>query len=657
MSGEMAKVEEVKPTILTPKKIILMIVLSCLITAANQRGPLRWVDVPAILFLILMISPLLKIKWSSADAALFFITFYTAAYFPYIHNWRLAIAYSPKFLAPALWDKVSKVVPSFMIVPKEYLEAVVPGLSSVPWHVWTTPLAYFILMDITILILGLSMAAFWSELFIDIEKLPFPSIVPYIHMISIATEYTDTKPRWYDIKANKAFWLMFIVGAIVGVVIYVSYFSRAPPMPWGDQWPVDLRPYLSAILPGAYLYWWPAFSFSFIGYAYLMSMDLLASIIIFFFIFYWIYPAVGIKTGFLPPGARATGAVPGWDPPTIFPYRLWQFWGIPIALGIAPILFNWKYFISRIKGAFGGSSEVRPGEVPFSWTLITFIVSAILFIAIFSAAGAPVPVVIVWLIIWLLIQTFNMRAVAEAFPFPHRYFQSLGWMLWPVGKAVGAFTTNPDLNTPQFATAFMIGMTDNFWSQGALYPWGMLRYFKMATDLKLSRRDAFIASIIAIIIGSITCLTMYVFLSYYLGLSTGRWYRDTVVTRSQLWGPTRWRWFWDRKGPTVTDWRAGWFVGGIVLALVLIKLRTMFPWFFLNLVGVFFAWHSWFVGSAIIAFVLKYLTIKIGGARWYEEYGVPAVSGYIVGTTVVGMFFIIFETIYCLIYNTWYLFM
>ncbi|RLE59401.1 MAG: hypothetical protein DRN53_07170, partial [Thermoprotei archaeon] len=454
-----------------------------------------------------------------------------------------------------------------------------------------------------------------------------------IQMISIGTEYIDKKPRLLTFTGKaRAFWIAFLLmGIPVGTLVHLTYFSSFRPMPWGDQWPLDLRPYLGKILPGAYLRYWPFFSFSFIGYAFLAPMDTLITIILFFVIFYILYTPIGIYTGFLPPTARATAAVPGWDWPTLFPYRLFQFWSIPVGLGLALIIFNWRYFTSRVKAIFGGSREIRPGEVPPSWTLGLFIISCILFIVLFAVAGAPIASIIVWLIIWLLIQAANIRFVATVFPFPHRYFHSMAWALWPVG----GYTANPELTTRAFGTAFMMGQTDNFWSQGALYPWGMTANYKIAHDLKLSYRDAFKVMVIATIIGSIVCMAAFVWLSYYIGLVSPGFYRYTIVTKRQLWGPPRWRWYWDRKGPMPDwDWRVPWFIVGILITLAIVKLRIMFPWFFICPVGIFFAWHSWFFGSAIFGLIAKYLVIKIGGARWYEEYGVPGVAGYIVGYAV-----------------------
>jgi len=646
-----------KPSILTPTKIIVLMVVAALFTVANQRGPRMWVNVTVFMFWFFVLNTILfRKRLSPADAALFFIATSTAATMPYIDNWRLALPYAPKFLSPALWEKVSQVVPPFMVVPVENLESVVQGGAAVPWGAWSAPLMYFILLNITILMLGLSLAAFWSKQFIAIEKLPFPSIVPQITLLELGTTYEDSRPRLFNISLNRAFWLMFVVGAIVGTVTYVVNFSKTKPMPWTDQWPIDFRPYLGAILPGAWLYWWPAFSFDFIGYAYLAPIDLLVSIIAFFFIFYWIYPAVGIATGFLPPTAQANKAVPGFDWPTIFPYRLWQMWSIPIALGLAPIVFNWEYMIAAFKKLFRKPVEYEqePGEIPFSWSVGGLAIFSLLFIALFSAAGAPPIITIIWLAIWLIIQTANIQFVGYYVDFPHRYFHALSFLLWPVGQGIGAFTANPALNTAQFGTAFMIGMTDNFWSQDPLYPWGMMRNFKLGYELKLSFRDTFVANAIAIIIGTIACYMTYVGLSYTLGLSGPRWFRDTDVTKSNVWGPARWKWFWAAKGPEPNPWRVGWWVVGIVLALILQKLRMTYPWFPLNLIGVFFAWHPWFVGSAIIALALKLVTLKIGGARWYERYGVPSVAGYIIGYAVFGTLISWFETIWMLMFNEYF---
>lgn len=40
-------------------------------------------------------------------------------------------------------------------------------------------------------------------------------------------------------------------------------------------------------------------------------------------------------------------------------------------------------------------------------------------------------------------------------------------------------------------------------------------------------------------------------------------------------------------------------------------------------------WGIWF--PFLIAWILKYLTLKIGGSRAYEEYGMPLMAGFIAG--------------------------
>ena len=79
--------------------------------------------------------------------------------------------------------------------------------------------------------------------------------------------------------------------------------------------------------------------------------------------------------------------------------------------------------------------------------------------------------------------------------------------------------------------------------------------------------------------------------------------------------------------------QTAWFFGGIILVFAVIWLRLRFPWFFINPVGL--TWqHPWWLGATMLAFVIKALVIKIGGATAYEKYIVPFAVGWAFGAAL-----------------------
>lgn len=67
---------------------------------------------------------------------------------------------------------------------------------------------------------------------------------------------------------------------------------------------------------------------------------------------------------------------------------------------------------------------------------------------------------------------------------------------------------------------------------------------------------------------------------------------------------------------------------GAITVFVTSFLRARFAWFFINPVGFMFAYH-W--DPLLIALVIKYLSLKIGGVRWFEKYNVPFAAGFAMG--------------------------
>jgi hypothetical protein len=83
-------------------------------------------------------------------------------------------------------------------------------------------------------------------------------------------------------------------------------------------------------------------------------------------------------------------------------------------------------------------------------------------------------------------------------------------------------------------------------------------------------------------------------------------------------------------------------VAGFIAALALSYLHARFVWFPLEPFGLFIATEEWGTLTGIwimflAAWVLKYLTLKMGGAKAYENIGVPAATGFIAGLVIVGL--------------------
>jgi hypothetical protein len=97
--------------------------------------------------------------------------------------------------------------------------------------------------------------------------------------------------------------------------------------------------------------------------------------------------------------------------------------------------------------------------------------------------------------------------------------------------------------------------------------------------------------------------------------------------------------------PALGEWRPT-ALAGFITAMVLMYLHSRFIWFPFEPVGFLVGISNWNLQqgiwlSAAIAWILKVLTLKIGGSRAYENYGVPTACGvmigYSIGALVVGI--------------------
>jgi hypothetical protein len=82
---------------------------------------------------------------------------------------------------------------------------------------------------------------------------------------------------------------------------------------------------------------------------------------------------------------------------------------------------------------------------------------------------------------------------------------------------------------------------------------------------------------------------------------------------------------------------------GFIVAIVLGYLHARFIWFPFEPIGLFIATEEWGTLTGIWtmffgAWILKVMTIRMGGSKMYEERGVPIATGFIAGFAIVALF-------------------
>jgi hypothetical protein len=212
-------------------------------------------------------------------------------------------------------------------------------------------------------------------------------------------------------------------------------------------------------------------------------------------------------------------------------------------------------------------------------------------------------------------------AVPGGWTFAHTLYRAV----WPPGSL-----TEPNKN---FALSFCLTQKNMVEDYGfAPLSQAPLDIYKMAAFTHTNCRNLFKVMLIVTILGVPTGLATMLWLGYTYGFNV----LPMAVTYSYPWMDVSVEYF-----NTIPSVEPIWpFVGvGFLLTGALSFLHFRFPWWPLEPIGLVLALNRPFQKAAFWmsfaeALIIKYLTLKIGGARAYEEYGVPFVSGFIGGFTL-----------------------
>jgi hypothetical protein len=156
--------------------------------------------------------------------------------------------------------------------------------------------------------------------------------------------------------------------------------------------------------------------------------------------------------------------------------------------------------------------------------------------------------------------------------------------------------------------------------------------YRMASFTGVTTKSVFKVLVVSIIIYSLEAPVVFLQLAYTYGATklAGTWCLvgcDALLQRSA--SPGTWN-----SCPGTEPWTPHFFAGFIFVGL-LSWLHARYVWFpfdpvgFILGIGAGFEWGFW--SCALIAWILKFITLKLGGSKLYEEFGVPMAGGYIAG--------------------------
>lgn len=547
-------------------------------------------------------------------------------------------------LDPFFAPRYAHFWPFFWSPAKEVLAPVMVGGVAVPWGAWAAPIAFWFIFVIVQFLFNSSNIILLRNRWIDTERVAFPFGVMAANAIKASSARTTLEERFHF----KVLAASLAIGFIINLpwVLNVA-FPGLPDLygwrrdPWIGWHPgrLDLArvPGIGTVLIGPLaMNLFPLM----MAVAYLCPMDILFGGLVFYLIFLVLWPQIAFMMGIYP------AAMFGWYSTTRWmhlaghpPLKLTAFletgvlWGYVI---LWFILFARRYVVDVVKAVIKGPTpeEVEREPMPYRWALITFFASAIILIAMIVGSGAEAwSAILLLLVAWLYAVAWG-RVRGELGFFITFYVAPSGQLynLRPYYHVTGFKDMTQDFLTTSYMSQLFVGRTGTQ-SLHVAQVANILDSYKAASLTGTRTRDVFIGSAIGVAVAAIVGMIVMLHLSYSYGFyrlpmpMVSAWESGTAdlgYSRPDIWAK--------RLLPPIHVE----VLAGALLSAVLMFLRLKFIWWPFSPIalvvgaGSLAAYGS--LGFMLVALIAKWLTIKIGGAKLYERYGVPVATGIALGT-------------------------
>lgn len=580
-------------------------------------------------FLVLLLAvPIYRIKplrerLGIKTLAYLYIGALTTSYF-ILYPWALCTHYMYA-VRITLRELADRVIPTFMAPPYDVVIRLSTG-GPIDWGAWSTPIAWYWLLNVTTGIFMLSIATLFRRLWIDIEKVPFPHALVAFSL----AENTASERGWSK---------LFAIGVAIGLAFQIPVTLRM--FPWfPDIYGVGYRscPMLTrwfggdeplGALPGMMSATYNPVA---IAIAYMAPLHVLFSTW-FFALIYMAAVQVAYYMGYYT-GITDIGTCgrywchpsPSTDPPLKF---MAIAIGALVAMGLMHLVLNRRYLI-EVAGAISKGGEAKGEAMSYRACFLLLIGSLIASTAFWMWSGLTI------------VDALVLALTAFCIWYPEGRLFGLAGAYWrSVDKGFVFFRLlYPTCHEPPTPREFLVFRMSTFLSDTPSYPWGgstvaSFSSYRFASLAGLSARSAFKALLLALILAPLASHIGLIWIlhtvggehigiwsSWYLG---GTWVLTGV---SSSWVNL----------PASEPW-VEYSVIGAIIAVVLSWLHARFVWFPLEPIGyilgttcasaLFGLWSAF-----LVAWVLKMITLRVGGAKLYEGYGVPIASGTVTGCMI-----------------------
>lgn len=507
----------------------------------------------------------------------------------------------------------------------------------IDWGVWLPIITYWILMMVCFYLMGFFLLLPFRKPWIEVERLAVPNIVVSYEFLKWAK--AQDRPSLWDIRVSKWFWIGIVLGVLHFIPDFTSFFFAVPEYYFFGWRRIDLSPYLGKVLHGAYLSEFFHVT-DILPLAAFVPMDILGTAILSTLVFAILLPVLFVSQGLEAPYEWA---------PSLYGIRggviRWKLmFGDYIAFGgivfgvVAWVLFqNWRRIRDTLKAAFKGTPTDE--NEPFSWrfTWICYFIFTIGFAGLLIYSGSSIIAAILVILLLQLTVIYWARWLGDlgcwlpggVLPASAFYVKDAGLAmgLWPPGE----------LNQDSFVTFSAVSNFEYLpGQQFSTLPSYSVYGFKMGEMTRVQPRSIGISYILMLILAVVIAVPFAMYILHDFGF---------YASSAHYWPLEYMSWYPNFQtnlvGTSSFSSYAGtnpypWVIGGAVVTFACFYLRTIFPWFFIHPLGLSFSTWFWLMPAWVEMFVIKWLVLRIGGAKAYERLFVPAVVGFAVGMGIAG---------------------
>ncbi|RLI24291.1 hypothetical protein DRO58_07550 [Candidatus Bathyarchaeota archaeon] len=534
-------------------------------------------------------------------------------------------------------DVSLRYVPWYLAPPTEEVERLLVG-GPINWGAWTIPILYWSLLHIVFYLFMASIITIFRRRWIDVEKVPFTHVIAAHEII----RYTFEEKGETKAKLIKPFSIGILLGLIVQIPIYMTvmfpwfpdiYGWRVNTCGHGGYWIPTESP-LSSIVGLSMIQKHPIF----IAIGYLVPLSTLFSTWIFFLV-YLIAVQVAFTLGYYTGidtiggcGRAWCGTItPNFGEP--FKFMSLSYVGGSTALTLIYLLLNWRYVRDTISAALGRGPLKRYEDeepMPYRYAYALLVVSIILIVIVLSGWGMGVASSLILVFTVFIFWIANTRiwglagCTLQGAEHGNAFYRLFMWPQAPQPPTM-------EFMASAYLSEWLVDVPKSFGGAALSFAAG----YKMANLTNIRSRDVFKAVLIAGILGYPVVMATYVYMCHTFGLTHLPVWADSTYDSliDRCGNPDNWN-----VRPGEEPWWPN-FLAGFIIVTLLSWLHARFIWFPLEPIGFILGtcymsnlWGIWF--PFLISWVLKTLTLRVGGTRAYEDYGIPVAVGFITGYMV-----------------------